>query len=47
MLEFNEWVRREAPAMKPPMRLLDTTNKPVEETAREVAAWVRTLLPVP
>ncbi|SMC92063.1 Broad-specificity NMP kinase [Kibdelosporangium aridum] len=41
MLEFNDWVRREAANMKPPMRLLDTTHKPVEETAREVAEWVR------
>jgi broad-specificity NMP kinase len=41
MLEFNEWVRREAATMTPPMRLLDTTHTPVEETAREVAQWVR------
>jgi broad-specificity NMP kinase len=46
MLEFNDWVRREAPAMKPPMRLLDTTHNPVEDTAKEVAAWVRGLLDV-
>ncbi|MCE7005547.1 AAA family ATPase [Kibdelosporangium philippinense] len=45
MLEFNDWVRREAATMKPPMRLLDTTGKPVEETAREVADWVRGKLP--
>ncbi|MEV4311948.1 AAA family ATPase [Actinocrispum sp. NPDC049592] len=44
MLEFNDWVRREAATMKPPMRLLDTTDIPVEDTAREVADWVRTAL---
>jgi broad-specificity NMP kinase len=41
MLEFNDWVRREAPTMNPPMPLLDTTHRAVEDTAREVAAWVR------
>lgn len=41
MLEFNDWVKREASAMKPPMRLLDTTHVPLEETAKQVAAWVR------
>jgi broad-specificity NMP kinase len=41
MLEFNDWVRREAATMKPPMSLLDTTHRAVEDTAREVAVWVR------
>jgi hypothetical protein len=41
MLEFNDWVIREAPTMKPPMLLLDTTSRAVRDTAREVAAWVR------
>jgi len=41
MLEFNDWLRREAPTMEPPMRLLDTTNRTVEGTAGEVAAWIR------
>jgi broad-specificity NMP kinase len=41
MLEFNDWIRRKASTMKPPMRLLDTTNRQVEDTAREVAEWVR------
>jgi broad-specificity NMP kinase len=44
MLEFNDWVKREAATMKPPMRLLDTTNQPVEKTAREVADWIRATL---
>jgi len=30
--------------MQPPMRLLDITDRPVEETAREVADWVRSTL---
>lgn len=41
MLEFNDWVIREALTMKPPMLLLDTTSRAVRDTAREVAAWVR------
>ena len=41
MLEFNDWVTREAATMSPPMRLLDTTHRTVEDTAREVATWVR------
>jgi broad-specificity NMP kinase len=44
MLEFNDWVCRNAATMKPPMRLLDTTNRAVEDTACEVAAWVRSAL---
>lgn len=41
MLDFNDWVQREAASMKPPMRLLDTTHGRVEDTAKEVADWVR------
>jgi len=44
MLEFNDWVCRNAATMTPPMRLLDTTNRQVEDTAREVAEWVRSTL---
>jgi broad-specificity NMP kinase len=38
-LEFNEWIRAEAAAMEPPMRLLDTTRVPVTATAERVCAW--------
>jgi broad-specificity NMP kinase len=41
MLGFNDWVRREAGTMKPPMRLLDTTHSALEHTVREVADWIR------
>lgn len=40
MLEFNDWLRRTAPTMDPPMELLDTTSLPLDATARSVAAWV-------
>jgi hypothetical protein len=38
-LEFNEWIRAEAAAMDPPMRLLDTTRSSVVSTAEHVCAW--------
>lgn len=38
-LEFNEWIRAEAAAMDPPMRLLDTTRSTVAATAEHVCAW--------
>jgi broad-specificity NMP kinase len=41
MLEFNDWIRTEANTMSPPMRLLDTTHRTIEDTANEVATWVR------
>lgn len=45
MLEFNDWVVTQAAATKPPMALLDTTSSTPAETARQVAEWVRRLLP--
>ncbi|MBP2476805.1 broad-specificity NMP kinase [Crossiella equi] len=47
MLEFNEWVRATAHTMAPPMRLLDTTSRSLEETVHEVVAWVRSGLSQP
>ena len=41
MLDFNDWVQRNASSMRPPVELLDTTSITVAETVREVAAWVR------
>jgi hypothetical protein len=38
-LEFNEWIRAEAAAMDPPMRLLDTTRASLAATAERVCAW--------
>ncbi|WP_084012416.1 AAA family ATPase, partial [Thermobifida halotolerans] len=40
MLEYAEWIRANAATMSPPMSLLDTTNAPVEETAKAVCSWV-------
>lgn len=39
-LDFNEWLRAEAAALRPRVRLLDTTREPPAATADEVCAWV-------
>jgi len=41
MLEFNAWVMHEHANTTPPMTLLDTTSMRPEQTAAQVAAWVR------
>ena len=44
MLEFNDWILAEVGSTRPPMRLLDTTQRTVADTADVVSAWVRGLL---
>jgi hypothetical protein len=44
MLEFNEWLRSNAPLTSPPMTLLDTTDITPAQTVAAVARWVRTQL---
>ncbi len=41
---FNDWLRAEAATMDPPVRLLDTTTAPLEETVCAVTAWARAVL---
>jgi len=40
MLDFNTWVKTNAPTTDPPMHLLDTTTATVETTAAAVAEWI-------
>jgi broad-specificity NMP kinase len=40
-VEFNEWLYRAGPTLEPPVELLDTTTRPLTETAAAVAAWIR------
>jgi ribosomal protein L32 len=40
MLAFNQWVKGNAATTTPPMQLLDTTGRSVEDTAAGVRAWV-------
>jgi broad-specificity NMP kinase len=44
-LEFNAWLCQNAATLEPPVELLDTTARPLDLTAREVAGWVRERLP--
>ncbi|HVW43505.1 MAG TPA: nucleoside kinase [Amycolatopsis sp.] len=39
-LEFNDWLRKNAATLEPPVRLYDTTDTPPESTADYVADWV-------
>jgi broad-specificity NMP kinase len=39
-LEFNDWVLANAATSSPPMGLLDTTNRDVQQTVGDVYAWV-------
>jgi broad-specificity NMP kinase len=40
-VEFNGWLRRNGPALTPPVELVDTTTLGLDETARRVVEWVR------
>ncbi len=44
MLEFDAWLRREAPTMEPPLPVLDTTDRPVAETVDAVVEWISVVL---
>lgn len=40
MLDYADWLEREAATLDPPVALLDTTERSVEETAAAVCAWL-------
>lgn len=40
-VEFNRWIRTNAPNTNPSMALLDTTSATVQTTAGQIAGWVR------
>jgi broad-specificity NMP kinase len=40
-LEFNDWLRREGPTLRPPVELIDTTTLSLKETVHTVTSWVR------
>lgn len=44
-LRFNDWLRANGPALRPPVELLDTTARPLPDTVRAVTAWVERGLP--
>lgn len=39
-LLFNDWLRREAASTDPPVELLDTTDRPLEDSVAAVLAWL-------
>lgn len=41
MLHFNQWLKDHASSTCPSLTLLDTSQRSIPETAREVAQWVR------
>ncbi|HLU57710.1 MAG TPA: hypothetical protein VKZ81_19825 [Pseudonocardia sp.] len=40
-VRFDDWLRRTAPTLDPPVELLDTTRRALDETARRVVERVR------
>jgi broad-specificity NMP kinase len=42
MLEHAAWLERNAASLEPPVALLDTTERSVEETAAAVCRWIAT-----
>jgi hypothetical protein len=47
MLAFNHWTRTNAATTHPPMTLLDTTTRPIPDTAEAIATWIRERLDMP
>lgn len=43
-IQFNQWLKNEAPYVEPPVEISDTTGVNLEETARLVASWIRNRL---
>lgn len=40
MLTFNNWLSENASQTEPPMALLDTTEKTIEETVKSIQEWL-------
>jgi hypothetical protein len=43
-VDFNAWLRANAPTTVPPITLIDTTHATIDQTCASVAAWVRASL---
>jgi hypothetical protein len=42
-LEFNDWLRKHAATLRPPVRLFDTTAAPLEASVDHVVSWFEEL----
>ena len=40
-IEFNQWFINEGPKVEPPVDLFNNTGVTIEETAKQVASWIR------
>jgi hypothetical protein len=40
-LNFNRWFKEQGPTLEPAITLLDTTAASLEETATQVASWIK------
>jgi hypothetical protein len=40
-VDFNHWYRTKGPQMNPPVTTLDTSGRAIDETAADVADWIR------
>lgn len=40
-ITFSEWLKKNGPQQQPPITLLDTTHHTIQESAAQVAAWIR------
>ncbi|MQA06807.1 MAG: AAA family ATPase [Streptosporangiales bacterium] len=45
MLEFNTWLQASAATLHPPVDLLDTTSRPLDETVETTSRWILDRLP--
>lgn len=43
-IEFNQWFKMEGTQVEPQVELIDTTESTLEETAQQVALWIRNRL---
>ena len=41
MLEYADWLVRNAATLEPPVALFDTTERSIEDTAAAVCEWLR------
>ncbi len=41
MVQFNSWLKANAPITRPPMTLCDTSHQQIDETVTYVAKWIR------
>lgn len=46
MLDYAQWLRTRAAVLSPPVALLDTTDRNVEDTAQDICGWLERVAPL-